>query len=159
MGPRAVGKCFRILVEPRTMWRCFRILVGPRTNGGDCLNWKCWWLLYPSWPPGVLGRVVDLGHGVSHGRWWGPVWVLEELIYFKSLWWVPRPVVKPSKGLEELPYKESLVDSTASCETQYSFGRTSFFQESLVGSMASCESQHRFGRTSPFQESLEELHV
>ena len=115
-------------MKPRTMGRCFRILVGPRTNGGDCLNWKCWWLLYPSWPPGVLGRVVDLGHGVSHGRWWGPVWVLEELLFFKSLWWVPRPVVKPSKGLEELPYKESLVDSTASCETQYSFGRTSFFK-------------------------------
>ena len=32
-----------------------------------------------------------------HGRWWGPVWVLEELLFFKSLWWVPRPVVKPSK--------------------------------------------------------------
>ena len=82
--------------------------------------------------------------------------------------------MKPNKGLEELPSLESLVGSTASCVTQYRFGKTSLFQESLVryrfgrisfsqeslvGSTAGCESQHRFGRTSLFQVSLEKLHI
>ena len=65
--------------------------------------------------------------------------------------WFHSQLCNPVQVWKTSLFQESLV--------RYRFGRTSLSQESLVGSTAGCESQHRFGRTSLFQVSLEKLHI